>query len=107
MRHIPKQNNDILSFMNCIYNTPSRTSITKISHPNFVADFSNFETDVNDNNSNNNNKRNNNTNNSMISSTNQNANHSETVTNHYSLTVDSSSPNTTSSNRVTGWNSTG
>jgi len=42
------QNNDILSFMNCIYSTPSRTSIAPISYPNFFAGFSNFETEVND-----------------------------------------------------------
>jgi len=101
------QNNDILSFMNYIYNTPSRTSITPISHPNFVAGFSNFETEVNDNNNNNNNTRNNNTNNSVTSSTNPNLNHSETVSNRHCLTVDSNSPNTTSSKRAKGWNSIG
>ena len=100
------QNNGILSFMNCICNSPSRTSIT-ISHPNFVAGFSNFEPEVNDNYNNNNNTRNNNNNNSVRSPTNPNLNHNETVTNNHSLTVASSSPNITSSNRATGWDSTG
>ena len=95
------QINDIISFMNCIYNNPSRNSFTPISHPNFVAGLINFETEVNENNNNNTNIGNNNTNNSMVRSTNQHANHSETVSNRHSLTVANSSPNTASTNHAT------
>ena len=100
---IRNQNNDILSFMNCIYNTPSRNSFTPISHQNVVAGFNNFETEVNENNNNNTNTRNKNTTNSVVRSTNQHVNLSETVSNRHSLTVASSYPNTTSTKRATSW----
>ena len=112
------QNNDILSFMNCIYNNPSRVSVTPISHPNFVAGFSNFETEVNQNSNNNSNTRNNNTNNdtnhdsstvshhnhNCTSSSNTRNNNTNTDTNQDSLTVSHHNHNRTSSSHAKGRN---